>query len=325
MALKLTKLELPIMEARWPGMALELTFAAKVALLALGTAFLGLPVIVGVLNVPVIRAREVADWQTAAGAKKVFEVASVKPNDRGGRTLVQALPGRLVMTNFSLRRLMLFAYGVQDYQLLGDPNWVASGYYDIEAKADGATSVQEMEGPMLQALLESRFLLVLHRETRQLPIFELIVAKGGPKLTPSKEGSCVPYRTDTPPPVASPDGPRTNYCGFRMGAEGSSRTLDGIGVSMASLATNLSRTYNSNLGRNVMDGTGLSGIFDVHLKWTLDDLTVASPTASDGLAGSQVGLSLSTALQEQLGLKLESLKGPVEVLVIDHIERPSEN
>ncbi len=311
-----------IMNAR---LAVELNFAAKSALLALGTAILGLPVIVGALSVPVIRAGEVADWQTEAGAKKAFDVASVKPNDRGGRTLVQALPGRLVMTNFSLRRLMLFAYGIQDYQLSGGPNWVASVYYDIEAKADGATSVQEMEGPMLQALLESRFRLVLHRETRQLPIFELTIAKGGAKLTPSKEGSCVPYRTDASPPPVSPDGPRTNYCGFRMGADGANRTLDGTGVSMALLATNLSRTYNSNLGRNVMDGTGLSGVFDVHLKWTLDDLTAASQIASDGVAGSPVGLSLSTALQEQLGLKLESVKGPVEVLVVDRIERPSEN
>src|SRR5580698_4965008 len=88
------------------------------------------------------------------GATKTFEVASVKPNDHGGRALIQALPGRLVMTNFSLHRLVLLAYGVQDYQLLGDPNWVASEHYDIEAKADGDTSVQEMEGPMLQALLE---------------------------------------------------------------------------------------------------------------------------------------------------------------------------
>jgi uncharacterized protein (TIGR03435 family) len=94
---------------------------------------------------------------------------------------------------------------------------------------------------------------------------------------------------------------------------------------MALLASNLSRTYNSNLGRNVMDGTGLSGIFDVHLKWAPDDLAGAGPIASDGPAGASAGLSLFAALQEQLGLKLESAKGPVEVLVIDHLERPSAN
>ena len=297
-------------------MALELNFAKKVAFLALGTAALSLPVILGTLNVPVIRA------QNVTGAK-TFDVASVKPNDVGGRTLVQALPGRLVMTNFALRRLILFAYGVQDYQLSGDPLRAISDNYDIEAKAEGTTSVQEMEGPMLQALLESRFRLILHRETRQLPIYELTVAKGGPKLTPSKEGSCVPYRTDAPPAPVSPDAPHPNYCGFRIGADGANRMLDGTGIGMALLATNLSRTYNSNLARNVMDATGLSGVFDVHLKWAFDDLTSTGPIASDGLASSPAGLF--TALQEQLGLKLESAKGPVEVLVIDHVERPSAN
>jgi uncharacterized protein (TIGR03435 family) len=300
--------------------AIQLNFLKKAALAAAGIAMLAAPVIIGALNVPVIRAQDVVDRRHLA-----FDVASVKPDDRGGRTLIQALPGRLVMTNFPLRRLILLAYGVQDYQLSGDPNWAVSEHYDIEAKANGATSVQEMEGPMLQALLESRFRLVLHRETRQLPIYELTVARGGAKLTPSKEGSCVPYRTDSPPPPASPDGPHTNYCGFRIGADGQNRTLDGAGVSMALLATNLSRTYNSNLGRNVMDGTGLSGLFDVHLNWTIDDLIGTGPTASDGLAGGLTGVSLLTALQEQLGLKLESVKGPVEVLVIDRVERPSEN
>jgi bla regulator protein blaR1 len=302
---------------------LKLNFGKKAYLLALGTAALALPVIVGALTVPVIRAQDVAGRQTTDGGKSAFEVASVKPNNRGGRTLVQALPSRLVMTNFALRRLILLAYGVQDYQLSGDPTWVASDHYDIEAKADGTASAQEMEGPMLQGLLKSRFRLALHRETKQLPIYEMIVAKGGAKLTPAKEGSCVPYRTDTPPPSVSPTEPHTNYCGFRFGADGSNRTMDGTGVSMALLATNLSRTYNSNLGRNVMDATGISGVFDVHLKWTLDDLAVGNPIASDGLAGNQVGLL--TALQEQLGLRLESAKGSVEVLVIDHIERPSEN
>jgi uncharacterized protein (TIGR03435 family) len=297
-------------------MALSLSFAKKAAHLALGTGTLCLPVIVGVLIVPVIGAQDVTK------ADKTFDVASVKPNNVGGRTLVQALPGRLVMTNFALRRLILFAYGVQDYQLLGDPLRAVSDNYDIEAKAEG-TSVQEMEGPMLQALLESRFRLVLHRETRQLPIYQLTEAKGGAKLTPSKDGSCVPYRTDAPPAPVSPDAQHPNYCGFRIGADGASRTLDGTGISMALLASNLSRTYNSNLGRNVMDATGLSGVFDVHLKWIFDDLTSTGPIASDGLASSLVGLF--TALQEQLGLKLESVKGPVEVLVIDHVERPSAN
>jgi uncharacterized protein (TIGR03435 family) len=214
------------------------------------------------------------------------------------------------MTNLAARRLILIAYGVQDYQLLGDPPWVSSEHYDIEAKADGKTSVQQMEGPMLQTLLEERFQLTLHRERRQLPIYQLAVTKGGAKLQHSKDGSCTPYSVDAPPPAPTPG---VVFCGFHQSVDGSSRTLDGKGVTMEMLAANLSRSYNSLLGRNVLDATGMSGTFDLHLTWVMDPLA-----ASDGPG-------MVTALQEQLGLRLESAKGQVEVLVIDHIERASAN
>jgi len=222
------------------------------------------------------------------------------------------------MTNLSLRRLILIAYGVQDYQLTGDPSWIGSEHYDIEAKADGNVSVQKMEGPMLQALLAERFKMTLHRETRQLPVYELAVANGA-RLQLSKEGSCTPYSADAPPPAATPGQPRPTFCGLRIGTEELNRTLDGKGVTMAALAANLSRTYNSMLGRNVIDATGLTGEFDIHLKWAIDDLS--HPTAGP----DPTGPSIFTALQEQLGLKLKSTKGPVEVLVLDHIEKPSAN
>jgi uncharacterized protein (TIGR03435 family) len=223
------------------------------------------------------------------------------------------------MTNLSLRRLILIAYGVQDYQLSGDPSWIGSDHYDIQAKTDGNASVQQMEGPMLQALLEDRFKMTLHRETRQLPVYELAVVNSGARLQPTKEGSCTPYSVDSPPlPASTPGEPRPTFCGLRMTVEGSNRILEGKGVSMAVLATNLSRTYNSALGRNVIDVTGLTGTFDIHLKWAIDDLTGAPP-------GEPTGPSILTAIQEQLGLKLRSAKGPVEVLVIDHIEKPSAN
>jgi uncharacterized protein (TIGR03435 family) len=249
-----------------------------------------------------------------------FEVASVKPTaSADGRALLQAVPGRLLMTNLALRRLILIAYGVQDYQLVGDPAWLGAEHYDIQAKADGNVSVQQMEGPMLQALLEERFRMKVHRETRQLPAYELTVLKSGAKLTASKEGSCVTYAVDSPPPAPAPGAPRTNYCGARIGVEGLNRTLEGQGVTMAVFAANLSRTYNSSLGRNVIDGTALAGAFDVHLKWAIEAL-------SDGAAAADAtGPSIFTALQEQLGLKLESTKGPVEVVVVDHIEKASVN
>jgi uncharacterized protein (TIGR03435 family) len=255
-----------------------------------------------------------------------FEVASIKPNSSGsGAAYIQPLPGsRLVMKNFSVLQLILSAYGVQSYQISGDPPWISSDHYDIQAKSEGNASVQQMEGPMLQALLEDRFKLMLHRETRQLPVYELTVAKGGVKLERSKEGTCIPYSVDSPPPPPiAPGAPRPNFCGYpRSGGEGLNRTLDGAGVSMTVLASRLSPNYVAQLGRTIIDRTGLIGTFDVHLKWTMD---ASAGAASPGISDDSTGPSIFTALQEQLGLKLESAKGPVEVLVIDHVEKPSAN
>jgi uncharacterized protein (TIGR03435 family) len=228
------------------------------------------------------------------------------------------------MTNLAPRRLILIAYDLQDYQLSGDPSWADSEHYDVQAKADGNPSVREMEGPMLQVLLEDRFKLTLHRETRQLPVYELTIGKGGAKLQSSKEGSCTPYSVDSPP-TSTPGEPRPNFCGFHMTPDdGLNRTLDGNGITMAALAANLSRTYVSPLGRNVIDRTGLIGAYDVHLKWAIDSLP--APAGPNTTPPSDVtGPSIFTALQEQLGLKLESGKGPVEVFVIDHVEKPGAN
>jgi uncharacterized protein (TIGR03435 family) len=255
-----------------------------------------------------------------------FEVASVKQNTGSdGRSFIQAVQGRLIMTNLTLRRMILNAYGLQDYQLSGDPLWANSEHYDIQAKADGNPSVREMEGTMLQVLLEDRFKLTIHRETRQLPVYELAIGKVGAKLQLSNEGSCTPYSEDSPPPAATPGRPRPNLCGWHTTpGDGLNRTLDGERITMAVLATALSRTYVSQLGRNVIDATGLTGAYDVHLKWAMDSLsTPAGPNATP--LSDATGPSIFTALQEQLGLKLESTKGPVEVLVINHVERPSAN
>jgi len=252
---------------------------------------------------------------TCLGQRPEFEVASVKPTAGGdGRSLLQAVPGKLMMSHMALRRLVLIAYGIQDYQLVGDPSWAASEYYDIQARADGEASVQQMEGPMLQLLLEDRFKLASHHETRQLPLYQLTIAKGALKLQATKEGSCTPYPIDSPPPSASP----ATYCGLRLTTNGTNRTLEGRGVTMAELAANLSRTYSAALGRTVLDVTGRNERFDVHLTWATDSGGSAPPP-------DQEGPPLVTAIQEQLGLKLESAKGPLDVMVLDHIERPSVN
>ena len=132
------------------------------------------------------------------GATSAFEVASVKPSaSASDRALVQAVPGRLLMEHFAPRTLIVLAYGVGDYQVAGGPSWIGSEYFDVQAKAEGDATVQQMEGPMLQALLVERFKLAFHRETQQLPVYELIRA-GNTKLQQTREGSCTTYSLDAP-------------------------------------------------------------------------------------------------------------------------------
>jgi uncharacterized protein (TIGR03435 family) len=246
-----------------------------------------------------------------------FEVATVKPNANGSdRAYLQALPGRLLMQNFTVRGMILLAYGIGDYQITGGPDWIISDHYDVQATADGRATVQQMEGPMLQALIRDRFHLVFHREMRQLPVHELKLQPGTRKLASSKE-DCTPYLVDSQPPAASAVSSATVFCGFpRLSSNGRDRRLDGTRLSMNQLADRLSRS----LRRPVIDKTGLKDeTFDIHLIWTED---IADAVPNPDLPSSP---SLFTAIAEQLGLKLESTKGPVEVLVIDYAEKPSQN
>jgi uncharacterized protein (TIGR03435 family) len=250
--------------------------------------------------------------------RPAFEVASIKPNVSGGeRALVQAVPGRLLMQNFAVQALILLAYGVPAYRVTGEPSWAGSEHYDIQAKADGNVPVREMEGPMLQALLADRFQLAVHRETRQLAVYELRVAKSGAKLQRSEPGHCVPYSVDSPPPPPAPGASAMMFCGYTRGRrDGLKRITDGVEVSMKTLAANLSQ---SELQRTVIDKTSLDRKYDVHLEWTPEGLT------GDAVSADAAAPSIFTALKEQLGLQLDAAKRPVEVLVIDHVERPSGN
>ena len=221
------------------------------------------------------------------------------------------------MQGFPLRTLIVFAYGVGNYQVTGGSSWVGSDRYDIQAKAEGNATVREMEGPMLQSLLADRFKLSFHRETQQLPVYELTRTGGNTKLQPTKEGSCSVYDLDAPARTPADPGESTNlpFCGLRNSQSGINRALDGKGVSIATLATNIARSVR----RSVIDKTGLTGTYDFHLEWEEASLSDATnPDISDRP-------SIFTAVTEQLGLKLESAKGPVEVIVIDHMERPSQN
>lgn len=241
-------------------------------------------------------------------AQTRFDVASVKQNlssVEGGS--VRLTPGgRLVARNAPLRLLISAAYDVRDFQLFGGPAWMASDHFDIEAKTAG-NPTQEQISQMLQGLLADRFHLMVHRETRELPIYRLLVAKGGSRLQPAKEGQC----TSMVPPPAKFDPATLRPCG---GFNSNVGMMLGGSVATAKLAAALSRT----LGRTVMDETGLEGSYDISLHWTPDDTLPAAANASNDP-------SFFTALQEQLGLRLEPGKGPVEVLVVDRAEKPSQN
>ena len=248
----------------------------------------------------------VAPSAHAQSARLKFEVASVKRNNSGSRaSSCCAGPGRLVGTNVTPGMLITVAYKVQDFQVVGAPAWVNSDRYDIEAKADDSVASQgnsNTTGPMLQSLLEDRFKLVVRRETRELPIYELTVAKSGSKL---KAEGC-----NTRDPNSPPSRQRPSDCGFSVMDNNMIRATH---IDMDRFVPMLTFWVR----RTVVDKTGFKGTFDVDLKWNPDE-AAATP-------GTDTAPSIFTAIQEQLGLKLESSKGPVEVLVIDSVHRPSEN
>jgi uncharacterized protein (TIGR03435 family) len=194
----------------------------------------------------------------------------------------------------------------------GAPGWIESERYRINAKAEGPASLGMMRGPMLQALLEDRFQVKVHRETRELAVYALTVAKNGLKVERTAEGGCTPRDLTQ---VQTPPGPGQNpWCGTLkalISRTSGRRTFDGFGMTLAELSQRLA----TSAGHPVIDRTGIAGMFDFHLQFTPDDAPPSDEPAAP---------SLFTALGE-LGLKLEPARGPVESLVIDRVERPSEN
>jgi uncharacterized protein (TIGR03435 family) len=240
----------------------------------------------------VLLGTQLAGEQTSVSA---FEVATIKPTgpSSDGHTHIIYPPGdRFSASNITLLALMQWAYGMPERQILDGPSWLGSTRFDIQATADtgqikGLTGEQDrdLKRRMVQVLLADRFHLKLHQETRPLPAYDLILAKGGSKLQPSK----------------------SNGKSYGVG-----RThFNGEGLTITMIAEELSLIA----GRVVVDKTNLADRYDLKLEWSADDAP-----ASDNSAPS-----LFTAIQEQLGLKLESAKEPVPVLVIDHIEAASPN
>ena len=254
-------------------------------------------------------------------ARPSFEVASIKPNTSGSGSSRTGTRngGYFFATNVSLKLLILQAYRLQDFQVFGGPDWINSDRFDVEARAEAGAVIQT--GPpdpsrpdtfalMLQSLLEERCQLNVHRETRDMPAYLLVVGKDGSKLKATVEGQAGPGGL-------TPGSARTS------GAPNNGVAMSGSGMSVAGLA----RMLGQQLRRNVIDKTNLEGMFDFALTWTAQSTTpVLAPGGADlPPASDPSGPSIFTAIQEQLGLRLESARAPVEVLVIDSVQKPSEN
>jgi uncharacterized protein (TIGR03435 family) len=290
--------------------AQRLDCARKLLLAAAGTAAVVVPIAVGLLNAPANQAQTLSPTDPP-----VSYVASIKLN-KDGRLFSEYSPaaGRLTATAITVGYLLRLAY--PGYQIAGLPDWISRKRYDITAKADGSPAPSQQV--LLRALLKDRFKLAVHNETRDLPVFALVVArrdgKLGPQLTKSSF-DCAAYLAGPHPP---PEPGRTPDCAMRIGLG----ALYGKAISMATLATRLAPF----VSRITVDKTGLTGGFDVELTWTPDQRSPnpAENPSSDASSNSS-GPSIVTALQEQLGLKLVSETGPVAVLVVDRIEEPSAN
>jgi uncharacterized protein (TIGR03435 family) len=242
----------------------------------------------------------------AADAHPSFEVATIKPSKPDDQRKAFIVQGRrFKIINQPLSAILSFSYDVQAKQLIGLPPWADTDKYDIDAEPDGegAPSGKQWKS-MLQKLVADRFKLTFHQEKRELPVYVLSVAKGGPKLTKSE---------------GDPNGLPGLFFRGKLGD---------LGVRNANMGDFTGLMQQAVLDRPVLDQTEITGRYDFTLVWTPDDsqfagmgVKIPPPAADDGKAPP----NLYTAVQEQIGLKLEATKAPADVMVIDHVEKPSEN
>jgi uncharacterized protein (TIGR03435 family) len=256
---------------------------------------------------------------------------AIKPNKSGDwrKGIGPAPGGRFTATNTTFRELVLFAYGFSQWtgttRVIGGPQWIDTDHFDVVAKAQGMPSQQEMR-VLVRTMLAERFRLLAHTETRELPVYALVMAKSdgsfGPQLRRSdvSEEACAArreaVRRNEPVPPVQPGA--VPVCGTERSRPGA---VMAVGRSMASLAD----TLGPFVGRAVLDRTGLIGLVDLTLEWTPDPIPQPRPDDPDSLRIDPHGPSVFSALVEQLGLKLESTKGSVGVLVIDRLEHPTED
>jgi bla regulator protein BlaR1 len=262
----------------------------------------------------------------AAAKVPDFAVASIKP-DKSGTNMVRIMfgPDGFTANNVPVKLLIRQAFNVNDDQIAGEPAWASSSYFDVDAKVDSAdvpamkNLTLDQRRQMIRSLLEDRFALKTHEETKELPVYVLVIAKGGLKMKEAKPGDTYPSG------LKGPDG-QHGGAGMMMFDASGQITAQGV------LVSNLTRLLSQQTGRTVIDKTGLTGKYDFSLQLPpMKGMMPAPPAPGSGSAaggddsGDDAGPSIFTALQEQLGLKLESQKAPLPLIVIDHIEQPSAN
>ena len=281
--------------------------------------------------------------------KLTFDVVSIKPNTSGdNRRMIGNPPGgRFTTTNVPLRQLIVLAYGDRsaggpppDVQITGLPGWAMTDGYDVQAQPEaGFTSTPPQTQEMLQAMLEDRFKLKIRRETKSAPIYALVVGKDGVKMKLSEDQT--PFNPAGPPPGGPPPGAQGRV---GIGGPGGPPPPPGAGpVPMtgpvqrgmimmglgqlragAQTAASFAGLLTAQAGRKVVDKTGLTGLYDIDLKWTPEQLPNGAPLPP-GIEIDSTGPTLFTAIQEQLGLRLAPETGQVDTFVVESVQRPSEN
>ena len=274
---------------------------------------------------------------TIATVAQTFEVASIKLNKerRGPLTSFEAFiyegamavmpDGRFRLTAVPTRTLIQLAYGIRAFQIAGEPSWVNDERYDVDARAEGIIGSDQMRS-MLQALLADRFKLAVRREARTGRVYELVPARGGLKITPAPPGGCYDPRSPSgPPPVFG--GPLIQCDGVRRRIltppPDRQDRIEAVAVRMATLVDFVIEE----VSRPVADKTGFAERFNFVLEFTPNVAAsdYRGPSALPDAGPSTAPVPISTALQEQLGIQLRSTEAPVETIVIERIERPSEN
>lgn len=307
---------------------LKLTVARKAALAAAGLVALFVPITVGVINAPLIRAQSTMPR---------FETSSIKPCSDGAAGLKKGAgfavsAGRLNTgctalaypdnTGLIQRAYFRFADGQLHpaglLPITGGPAWIHSEQFEIDANAAGNPSEGMMQGPMLQALLEDRFQLKIHREARVVPVYALTMEGAASGLKPFEDGSCIPMPVKFPLPALAPG---QQYCKVRVGMQPPS--VDAQGATLTEFCHMLDLV----LDRPVVDHTGMTGKFDIHLEFAVSEATPRFLPGGDlaqfaASAANRTNPPIFAAIQ-QLGLKLEPARGSREFLVVDRVERPA--